>query len=95
MLDRTVCIVGAASGRGAPDSGCESGPEALRRSTLSTQLWRAGLDPTWDAILPAEARNPTRQKPYARCARVCRSAYVASLNAAPSRSFLAGTTPAP
>ena len=32
MLYRNVRIVGAAIGLGAPDPGCEAGPEALRRS---------------------------------------------------------------
>jgi ornithine--oxo-acid transaminase len=54
MLNRTVSIVGAASGRGAGDRGCEAGPEALRRSDLATRLWRGGLDPIWEATIPAE-----------------------------------------
>src|SRR5262245_6290789 len=54
MLNRNVCIVGAASGRGAKDRGSEAGPEALRRSDLATRLWRSGLDPIWEAIIPAE-----------------------------------------
>jgi ornithine--oxo-acid transaminase len=72
MLNRTVCIVGAASGRGAPDAGCEAGPEALRRSPLSTQLWRAGLDPVWDAILRPEAESDTTQAVRELCARLSR-----------------------
>jgi ornithine--oxo-acid transaminase len=54
MLNRTVSIVGAASGRGAKDHGCEAGPETLRRSDLATRLWRGGLDPIWEAIIPSE-----------------------------------------
>ena len=54
MLNRTVSIVGAASGRGARDHGCEAGPETLRRSDLATRLWRGGLDPIWEAIIPAD-----------------------------------------
>ncbi len=54
MLNRTIAIVGAASGRGAREHGCEAGPEALRRSDLATRLWRGGLDPIWDATIAAE-----------------------------------------
>ena len=50
---RDVRIVAAASGRGAADAGCAGGPEALRRSDLLTRLWRGGLDPIWDATIPA------------------------------------------
>jgi arginase len=50
---RDVRIVAAASGRGAADPGCAGGPEALRRSDLLTRLWRGGLDPIWDATIPA------------------------------------------
>jgi ornithine--oxo-acid transaminase len=50
---RDVRIVAAASGRGAVDGGCADGPEALRRSDLLTRLWRGGLDPIWDATIPA------------------------------------------
>lgn len=57
MLNRNVCIVGAASGRGAKEQGCEAGPEALRRSDLATRLWRSGLDPIWEATIPAEAAD--------------------------------------
>ena len=57
MLNRTVSIVGAASGRGAKDHGCEAGPETLRRSDLATRLWRGGLDPIWEAIIPAEPED--------------------------------------
>ena len=72
MLNRTVCIVGAATGRGAPDGGCEAGPEALRRSSLSTQLWRAGLDPVWDAILQPAAEPDTTEAVRELCARLSR-----------------------
>ena len=48
-----VRIVAAASGSGAADPGCAAGPEALRRSDLLTRLWRGGLEPVWDATLPA------------------------------------------
>src|ERR1700675_3393504 len=54
MLNRIISIVGAASGRGAKDRGCEAGPEALRRSDLATRLWRGGLDPIWEATIAAE-----------------------------------------
>jgi ornithine--oxo-acid transaminase len=54
MLNRTISIVGAASGRGARERGCEAGPEALRRSDLATRLWRGGLDPIWEATIAAE-----------------------------------------
>jgi ornithine--oxo-acid transaminase len=72
MLNRTVCIVGAASGRGAQDSGCEAGPEALRRSTLSTRLWRAGLNPVWDSTLAAELTTDATQAVRGLCMRLSR-----------------------
>ena len=72
MLNRTVCIVGAASGRGAPDGGCEAAPEALRRSSLSTQLWRAGLDPVWDAILQPTAEPDATEAVRELCGRLSR-----------------------
>jgi ornithine--oxo-acid transaminase len=50
---RDVRIVAAASGRGALDEGCASGPQALRRSDLLTRLWRGGVDPVWDATIAA------------------------------------------
>ena len=72
MLNRTVCIVGAASGRGARDSGCEAGPEALRRSPLSTRLWRAGLDPVWDSTLQAEPSTDNTEAVRGLCIRLSR-----------------------
>lgn len=75
MLNRTVCLVGAASGRGAPDGGCESGPAALRRSPLSTQLWRAGLDPTWDAIVPADEKSDATEAVRTLCTRLSQRVY--------------------
>lgn len=70
MLNRTVCIVGAASGRGARNGGCEAGPEALRRSPLSTRLWRGGLDPVWDAILKPEPKTDDTQAVHGLCTRL-------------------------
>ena len=70
MLDRAVYIVGAASGRGARNSGCEAGPEALRRSVLSTRLWRAGLNPVWDSILYATPGNDNTEAVRGVCSRL-------------------------
>src|SRR5215471_17311613 len=70
MLDRTVHIVGAASGRGARNSGCEAGPEALRRSVLSTRLWRAGLNPVWDSIFCAASGMDNTEAVRSLCSRV-------------------------
>jgi ornithine--oxo-acid transaminase len=72
MLKRTICIVGAASGRGARDHGCEAGPEALRRSVLSTRLWRGGVDPVWDATLTPEAESDDAQAVRGLCERLSR-----------------------
>jgi ornithine--oxo-acid transaminase len=46
-----IRIVSAQSSRGAGAPGCEAGPEALRRTDLTTRLWRGGLDPIWDATI--------------------------------------------
>src|SRR5215475_7936243 len=70
MLDRAVHIVGAASGRGARNSGCEAGPEALRRSVLSTRLWRAGLNPVWDSILYATSELDNTEAVGNLCSRL-------------------------
>src|SRR5262245_50286060 len=70
MLDRAVHIVGAASGRGARNSGCEAGPEALRRSILSTRLWRAGLNPVWDSIFCAASGMDNTEAVRSLCSRV-------------------------
>jgi ornithine--oxo-acid transaminase len=72
MLKRTVCIVGAASGRGAPDGGCEAGPEVLRRSQLSTRLWRGGLDPIWDATVQPDATADDTAAVRGLCTRLSR-----------------------
>jgi len=70
MLDRTVHIIGAASGRGARDSGCEAGPEALRRSVLSTRLWRAGLNPVWDSVLYPALGIDNTEAVHGLCSRL-------------------------
>jgi len=70
MLDRAVHIVGAASGRGARISGCEAGPEALRRSVLSTRLWRAGLNPVWDSIFYAASETDDTEAVRGLCSSV-------------------------
>ena len=72
MLKRTVCIVGAASGRGARNEGCEAGPEVLRRSQLSTRLWQAGLDPIWDATIQPEATTDDTAAVRGVCTRLAR-----------------------
>ena len=70
MLDRAVHIVGAASGRGARNGGCEAGPEALRRSVLSTRLWRAGLNPLWDSIFCAGSETDDTEAVRGVCSRL-------------------------
>ena len=72
MLKRTVCIVGAASGRGARNGGCEAGPEVLRRSQLSTRLWRGGLDPIWDATIQPDATTDDTAAVRGLCTRLSR-----------------------
>ena len=70
MLDRAVHIVGAASGRGSRSRGCEAGPETLRRSALSTRLWRAGLNPVWDSIFYAASGTDNTEAVRGLCSRV-------------------------
>jgi ornithine--oxo-acid transaminase len=72
MLKRSVCIVGAASGRGARNGGCEAGPEALRRSEFSTRLWRGGLDPIWDAIVQPDPATDDTIAVRGLCTRLSR-----------------------
>jgi len=72
MLNRTVCIVAAASGRGARNDGCEAGPEALRRSDFSTRLWRGGLNPTWDAMVQPDATTDDTAAVRGLCTRLSR-----------------------
>ena len=50
-LHRSIRILGAATGRGAGDVGCQSGPEALRRGGFVSRLAQRGLDASWEATL--------------------------------------------
>jgi arginase len=50
-LQRSIRVLGAATGRGAGDVGCQSGPEALRRGGFVSRLAQRGLDVTWDTTL--------------------------------------------
>jgi len=66
-LQRDIRIVAAACGRGAPEPGCAGGPEALRRSDLLTRLWRGGLDPVWDATIPAPEDSDAKSAVRSLC----------------------------
>lgn len=56
---RPIRIIAAASGLGAPDPGCASGPDALKQSPLLTRLGERGLDIAWrKTIHPAPADSP-------------------------------------
>lgn len=48
-------IVGVASGHGAQDRGCASGPEALRDSGLTEQLAQRGIAASWAVMLQPQA----------------------------------------
>lgn len=48
---RPVRIIGVASGHGAQDRGCASGPEILQQAGLTAQLARRGIDVCWSAML--------------------------------------------
>jgi arginase len=50
---RTVNILGAACGRGAPDEGCRHGPGALRQGGLIARLRGEGIDTIWRDSLQA------------------------------------------
>jgi ornithine--oxo-acid transaminase len=53
---RTVQIIGVASGHGAKDTRCESGPEALRAANLVSRLHSRGLRAAWADTLRPGAR---------------------------------------
>ena len=48
---KPVQIIGVASGHGAQDRGCASGPEVLREGGLVAQLAQRGMDVRWRAML--------------------------------------------
>lgn len=54
---KPVQIIGVASGHGAQDRGCASGPEVLREGGLAAQLAQRGLDVRWRAMLQPQAAD--------------------------------------
>lgn len=48
---KPVQIIGVASGHGAQDRGCASGPEILQQGGLAAQLATRGMDVRWNAML--------------------------------------------
>lgn len=48
---KPVRIIGVASGHGAQDRGCASGPQILQQAGLTEQLARRGIDVNWSAML--------------------------------------------
>ena len=50
-VQRPVQIIGVASGHGAQDRGCASGPEVLYEGGLAAQLARRGMDVRWRDML--------------------------------------------
>jgi ornithine--oxo-acid transaminase len=54
---RTIRIIGVASGHGARDSRCESGPQALRAANLVSRLQTRGFRAAWADTLHPGARS--------------------------------------
>lgn len=54
---KPVQIIGVASGHGAPDRGCASGPDALQAAGLTEQLTERGIDAHWRDTLRPQAGN--------------------------------------
>lgn len=52
---KPVQIIGVASGHGAQDRGCASGPEVLCEGGLAAQLAARGMDVRWRAMLQPQA----------------------------------------
>lgn len=57
-IAKDVRIVGAATGRGAGDEGCQRGPEVLRARGLTAYLARAGVTAQWQTTLRASRGLP-------------------------------------
>jgi arginase len=65
---RPIRIIGAASGRGAPDPRCAEGPEALRAAGLLDHLARSGRTVDWESTLSSTTPGLT---PLEAVAELC------------------------
>lgn len=54
LIERT-CIIGAATGAGARDTGCQQAPDFLAATDMLTDLRQAGASVSWDRTVRAEA----------------------------------------
>lgn len=65
---KPVQIIGVASGQGAPDRGCASGPEVLQNGGLIAQLAQRGMDVQWRTTL-----QPSSGSELAVVSSLCRT----------------------
>lgn len=65
-----IRIIGAASGWGAQDHGCQDGPAALRAAGLLDRLKHASLDVQWDADLHPMVSHDKTQIVTDLCSRL-------------------------
>lgn len=68
LESRPIRIIGAASGRGAPDPRCAEGPEALRAAGLVDTLARGGRAVDWESTIASTTPGLT---PLEAVAELC------------------------
>lgn len=72
---KNIKIIGAASGLGAQDHGCEDGPDALRAAGLLASLHGAGLAAVWGETLHSLPGVNPSQAVAGLCARLAQQVF--------------------